>query len=69
MEFSSVVLVEQPKKKRTIDTKQAKYLRNVPVDNYSSRKINGNIHIHYLASADHALGSIQVYHSVRLVVD
>jgi hypothetical protein len=51
-----MVVVNQPKKIRTINTKQTKYLRSVPLENNTGGKIISNIYIHCKASAGHGFG-------------
>ncbi len=75
--LSSMVVVNQPKEKRTINTKWKKYLRNVPQESITGRKMNGNIYVHCSASTDHGFGclrtlvvcTIQVQPSAWLLVD
>jgi ABC-type tungstate transport system permease subunit len=44
--FYSFVLVNQPEKIITVNTKQAKYFWSVPQEKNTGGKIDGNIYVH-----------------------
>ncbi len=75
--LSSMVVVNQTKEIRISNTKWTKYVRNVPQESITGRKMNGRINIHRSASTDHGFGcsrtllvcTIQVQPSAWLLVD
>jgi hypothetical protein len=50
------------------NSKLIRYFKNVSQENNSSRKINGNSHVHCLASTDHVFGCAQIFlvHSIQV---
>jgi hypothetical protein len=63
-----VVVVNQPKEVRTINTKWTKYFRSVPQESITREKINGNIYVHCTASTDHEFGCSWILVDRRAVV-